>query len=144
MRLSPSAFVVYAYLLLIENRRTHTCHPSYNTIAAATSLSKNTVMKSARTLLEMGLITVESSSYFDKRGMKWKGNNLYTIQPMKLVVDAFHQRQLRHLELDTERRHVLRQQAEYERRHPRAALCATAVAPAAPDPSQQCKPLCAS
>ena len=40
----------------------------------------STVMKSISTLLETRLITVESSSYFDKRGMKWKGNNLYTIQ----------------------------------------------------------------
>ncbi len=141
--LPPFAFVVYAYLLLIEDRRTHTCHPSYNTIATATGLAKNTTMKSVNTLLEMGLITVEPSSYFDKRRMKWKGNNLYTIQSMRLAADAFHQRQLRQLELDTERRRVLRQQAEYDRRHPRAALCATAVAPAAPDPSQQCKPLCA-
>ena len=139
--LSPSAFVVYAYLLLIENRRTHTCHPSYNTIAAATSLSKNTVMKSARTLLEMGLITVESSSYFDKRGMKWKGNNLYTILPVRPAVDVFYQRQLHQLELDAERRCVLRRREEYDRRHPRAALCAPAVAQATLDPSQQCKPL---
>jgi len=36
LRLPSSAFMVYAYLLLIEDRRTHTCHPSYNTIAAAT------------------------------------------------------------------------------------------------------------
>ena len=144
MRLSPSAFVVYAYLLLIENRRTHTCHPSYNTIAAATSLSKNTVMKSARTLLEMGLITVESSSYFDKRGMKWKGNNLYTILPVRPAVDVFYQRQLHQLELDAERRCVLRRREEYDRRHPRAALCATGSAPAASDPPQQCKPLCTS
>ena len=64
LRLSPSAFVVYAYLLLIENRRTHTCHPSYNTIATATGLAKNTAMKSVSTLLEMGLIAVESSSYY--------------------------------------------------------------------------------
>ena len=28
LQLPPSAFVVYAYLLLIEDRRTHTCHPS--------------------------------------------------------------------------------------------------------------------
>ena len=144
LRLPPSAFLVYAYLLLIEDRRTHTCHPSYNTIATATGLAKNTVMKSIGTLLEMGLITVESSSYFDKCGMKWKGNNRYTILPVRSAVDTFHRQQLRQLELDTEHRRVLRQQAEYERRHPRAALCATAVAPAAPDPSQQCKPLCAS
>ena len=143
LKLSPSAFVVYAYLLLIENRRTHTCHPSYNTIATATGLAKNTAMKSINTLLEVGLIAVESSSYFDKRGMKWKGNNLYTILPVRVAVDAFHQRQLRQLELDTECHRTLRRQAEYDRRHPRAVLCATAATQTTPDPSQQYKPLCA-
>ena len=143
LRLPPSAFMVYAYLLLIEDRRTHTCHPSYNTIAATTGLAKNTAIKSVSTLLEMGLIAVESSSYFDKRGMKWKGNNLYTILPVRPAVDVFYQRKLQQLELDTERRRVHRWQAEYDRRHPRAALCATASAQATPDPSQQCKPVCA-
>ena len=95
LNLSPSAFLVYAYLLLIEDRRTHTCHPSYNTISAATGVSKNTAMKSIGTLLEMGLITAEPSSYFDKRGMKWNGNNLYTILPVQAAMDAFNQRQLR-------------------------------------------------
>lgn len=141
LRLPPSAFMVYAYLLLIEDRRTHTCHPSYNTIAAATDLAKNTVMKGISTLSELNLITVESSSYFDKRGMKWKGNNLYTILPVRPAVDVFYQRQLHQLELDAERRCVLRRREEYDRRHPRAALCAPAVAQATLDPSQQCKPL---
>ena len=59
LSLPPSAFMVYAYLLLIEDRRTHTCHPSYNTIAAVTGLAKNTTMKSISTLLEMDLIAVE-------------------------------------------------------------------------------------
>lgn len=134
LRLLPSAFVVYSYLLLIEDRRTHTCHPSYNTIAAVTGVSKNTAMKSISVLLEMDLITVEPSSYFDKRGMKWKGNNLYTIPPVRPAVDAFHQRQLQQLELEAAHRRVLRRQAEYNRRHLRAALCASASAPAAPDP----------
>ena len=143
LRLPPSAFMVYAYLLLIEDRRTHTCHPSYNTIATATNLVKNTAMKSVSTLLEMGLIAVEPSSYFDKRGMKWKGNNLYTILPVRAAVDTFHQRQLRQLELDVERRRVIRRQQEYDRRHPRAALCTPAVAEAALDPAQSQEALCA-
>ena len=134
LRLPPSAFMVYSYLLLIEDRRTHTCHPSYNTIAAATGLAKNTVMKSIGTLLEMGLITVEASSYFDKRGMKWKGNNLYTVLPVGSAVDAFHQRQLRQLESDAERRRVIQQQQEHHRRRPRTTLCAPAPAQATPDP----------
>ena len=143
LRLSPSAFVVYAYLLLIEDRRTHTCHPSYNTIAKATGLAKNTAMKSVNTLLEVDLIAVESSSYFDKRGMKWKGNNLYTILPMRAAMDTFYQRQLHQLGLDVEHRRVLRQQAEYDRRHPRVALCTPVVAEAALDPAQSQEALCA-
>lgn len=142
LRLPPSAFMVYAYLLLIEDRRTHTCHPSYNTIATATGAAKNTAMKNINTLLETGLITVESSSYFDKHGMKWKGNNLYTILPVRLAADAFHQRQLQRLELEAKHRRILQRQKEYDRRHPRDALCAPISASAAPDPSQQCKPLC--
>ena len=136
LRLPSSAFLVYAYLLLIEDRQSHTCDPSYNTIAAATGISKNTVMKSISALLEMGLVTVESSSYFDKRGLKWKGNNLYTILPVRVAMDVFYQRQLHQLELDAELRRVLRQQVEYGRRRPRAALCAPVSVPAAPDPSQ--------
>ena len=105
LNLSPSAFLVYAYLLLIEDRKTHTCHPSYNTIAAETGLSKNTALKSISNLLETGLITVAPSSYYDKSGMKWKGNNLYTILSINSAVDIFHQRQLRKLELDVVRSH---------------------------------------
>ena len=142
LRLPPSAFMVYAYLLLIEDRRTHTCHPSYNTIATATGLAKNTAMKSISTLSELNLITVEASSY-DKRGMKWKGNNLYTILPMRAAMDTFYQRQLHQLELDVEHRRVLRQQAEYDRRHPRVALCTPVVAEAALDPAQSQEALCA-
>ena len=111
LKLPPSAFVVYAYLLLIEDRKTHTCHPSYNTIATATGMSKNTVLKNINILLEAGLITVEPSSYFDRRGMKWKGNNLYTILPIHSSVDIFHQRQLQRLELDVARSSLAAQTA---------------------------------
>ncbi len=135
LTLPPSAFLVYAYLLLIEDRRTHTCHPSYKTIAAATGISKNTALKSISVLEVRELITVEASSYFDKRGMKWKGNNLYTILPISVAVDEFYERQLRRLELDTERIRVHTQQAKLNRRRPTAALCATEAAKAAPDPS---------
>ena len=135
--------MVYAYLLLIEDRQSHTCHPSYNTIATATGMAKNTVMKSIGILLEMRLITMEQTQYFDKRGMKWNGNNLYTILPVSAVVEVFHRRQLDQLTLDAERRYILKRQEEYDRRHPRTPLCAPAPAPDAPDPAPRCTPLCA-
>ena len=121
LNLPPSAFTVYAYLLLIEDRRTHTCHPSYNTIAAETGMAKNTAMKSIAVLLDAGLITMEYSSYFDKRGMKWTGNNLYTILPTQRAMDAFHQRQLDRLELDAERRRVRKRQERFARDRLQAA-----------------------
>ena len=107
--------------LAIEDRRTHTCHPSYNTIAAETGMTKNTAMKSIGILLDAELITMEHSQYFDKRGMKWKGNNLYTILPTQQVVDAFHQRLLDRLELDAERRRVRKRQERFARDRPHAA-----------------------
>ena len=118
LNLSPSAFMAYAYLLLIEDRRTHTCHPSYNTIAAETGMTKNTVMKNISALLDAGLITMEHSQYFDQYGMKWKGNNLYTILPTQAAVDQFHQRQLHQLELDSERRRVRKRQERFARDRP--------------------------
>ena len=121
LKLPPSAFMVYAYLLLIEDRKTHTCHPSYNTIAAETGMTKNTAMRSIGTLLDAGLITMEHSQYFDQRGMKWKGNNLYTILPTQVAVGQFHQRQLHQLELDAERRRVRKRQERFARDRPYVA-----------------------
>jgi len=122
LKLPPPAFMVYAYLLLIEDRKTHTCHPSYNTIAAGTGMSKNTALKSIRTLLEAGLIVAELSSYFDKHGMKWRGNNLYKILPVSLAVNVFHQRQLQRLELAAEQVRIRKRQESDAHHHPRTAL----------------------
>lgn len=103
LQLPPSAFLAYAYLLLIEDRQSHTCHPSYNTIAATTGLSRNTTIKSVGALLEINLIAVEPSSYFDRHGLKRKGNNLYTILPVGVAMDAFYQWQLHRMDVDAAR-----------------------------------------
>jgi len=54
--------------------------------------------------------------------MKWKGNNLYTILPISLAVDIFHQRQLHRLDLAAEQVHIRKLQESDAHRHPRAAL----------------------
>ena len=69
--LGHGAITVYAYLLYCEDRRTHQCHPSYRTIAAAAHLTVSTVMKHIAKLEDRQLIAVESTSYLDSRGMKW-------------------------------------------------------------------------
>ena len=104
--LGHGATTVFAYLLCCEDRRTHQCHPSYNTISGATGLAVNTVMKHIRKLADRQFISVESTSYLDTHGMKWNGNNLYTILPIRAAVEAFYQRQLDRLELAAEQRQV--------------------------------------
>ncbi len=123
LNLSPSAFLAYAYLLYCENRRTHQSHPSYRTIAGATGLSLNTVVKSVGVLIGKRLITVERSCWFNEAGMRRNGNNIYTILPISAAMDEFYQRQLRQLELDTERSRIQRRQAKLNRRRPTAAPC---------------------
>ena len=101
LKLLPSVFIVYAYLLYCEDRRTYQCHPSYNTISSVTHLAVNKVMKSVSILAERQLIAVEQTRYLDHWGMKWIGNNCYTILPIAGAVERFYQRQFRQLEMNT-------------------------------------------
>lgn len=94
LALPPSAFLVYAYLLYCEDRRTHQCRPSCRTIVGATRLSLNTAVKSVGILTGKGLITLERSCWFNEQGMKRNGNNVYTILPTKTAVAKSYKRQL--------------------------------------------------
>lgn len=100
------AITVYAYLLCCEDRRTHQCHPSYNTISSAVGLAVNTVMKHINKLAERRFITVERTTYMDVNGMKWNGNNLYTLLPIQEAVGAFYQRQSDRLEQSVKQQQV--------------------------------------
>ena len=104
--LGHGTITVYAYLLCCEDRRAHQCHPSYNTIADATGLSVNTVMKCVTTLVDKQLITMEHTSYMDDKSMKWTGNNCYTILPMQQATDTFYQQKMNCLKEDVERQRI--------------------------------------
>ena len=104
--LGHGAVTVYAYLLCCEDRRTHQCHPSYNTISSTVGLAVNTVMKHINKLTERQFITVERTTYMDANGMKWNGNNLYTILPIQQAADAFYQQHLDMLDLAAEQQRI--------------------------------------
>ena len=93
-------------LLCCENRRSHQCHPSYNTISSTVGLAVNTVMKHINKLAERQFITVEHTTYMDANGMKWNGNNLYTILPIQQAADAIYQRQLDRLDLASQQQRI--------------------------------------
>ena len=98
LHLGHGAITVYAYLLYCEDRRTHQCNPSYRTIASAVHLTVATVMKHVAKLEEKQLIAVEHTSYLDSHGMKWNGNNQYTILPIQITLDGYYQQQMDQLE----------------------------------------------
>ena len=98
LNIGHGAITVYAYLLYCEDRRTHQCHPSYRTISGAVHLTVSTVMKYITKLADRQFISVENTTYIDKHGMKWNGNNLYTILPIQMAVDYSYQQQLLRLE----------------------------------------------
>ena len=98
LNLGHGAITVYAYLLYCEDRRTHQCHPSYRTIAAAVHLTVATVVKHIAKLEDRQLISVEHTSYLDSHGMKWNGNNQYTILPIQMTLDYYYQQQMDQLE----------------------------------------------
>lgn len=98
LNIGYGAITVYAYLLYCEDRRTHQCHPSYRTVAAAVHLTVATVVKHIAKLADKQFIAVENTAYIDKHGMKWNGNNQYTILPIQAAMDHCYQQQMLRLE----------------------------------------------
>lgn len=92
--LSPGELSVYSYLLCCADRKTGQCWPSYQTIARATHMSRNTVRKYVCSLADKGLITTEGTDVLTKNGVKRNGNLRYTVRPIQQVMEEFYQRQL--------------------------------------------------
>ena len=104
--LSPGELAVYSYLQRCEDRKTHQCWPSYKTIGKAVGLSAKTVRKYVLMLTERELISTEPTDVITKSGMKRNGNLLYTLLPMREVIDQYYARQFAELDQAAERQRV--------------------------------------
>ena len=111
LSLSPGEIAVYSYLLYCEDRKTYQCYPSYKTIGQAVGMSMNTVQKYIFELADKGFITIEPTSVITKTGQKRNGSYRYTIRPIQEVVESYHQRQLRKLEIDAAKSRLTTQTA---------------------------------
>ena len=65
-------------------------------------------MKYVTTLVDKQLITMEHTSYMDDKGMKWNGNNCYTILPIRQAADAFYQEAMNRLKEDVEHQRIVK------------------------------------
>ena len=112
--LSAGELSVYSFLKRCENRKRHQCWPSIKTIGQAVRMSENTVRKYIRQLEERGLITAEPTEVITKTGEKRNGNLLFTLRPIREVIDEHYASQLAELELATERQRVAKLLRERE------------------------------
>ena len=112
MDLPASAVAVYLYLLRSADRKTDQCHPSEATIAKRLHLSRSTVAKYVRLLVERGLIITEHTKIITKNGIKKNGSLLYTIIPLQKVMEQHHEQQFNALERAAERRKAQAKLAE--------------------------------
>lgn len=109
LELSAGALAVYGYLLRIEDRQTYQCHPSYQTIGRAVSMSPNTVRKYVAELVERGLITTERTSIITRDGRKQNGSLLYTILPIQCSIQQFYEQKLAKLDRECEQERLRKQ-----------------------------------
>ena len=102
LHLHAYELVIYAYLLRIEDRKTHECLTSYSKIAKKLGLSINTVAKYVSRLEEHGLIRTEHTQIITQDGLKRNGCLRYHLLPIQNAMELHHQRRMAELERCTE------------------------------------------
>lgn len=91
--LSSAEVSLYMYLMYLEDREKHTCHPSFKTIGKALKMSRGTVKKYVDSLVGKKMISVEQTSIVTKSGIKRNGTLLYTILPIQNALDYYNEQQ---------------------------------------------------
>lgn len=97
---------VYSFLKRCENRKTHQCWPSIKAIGKAVGMSENTVRKYIRQLEERELIATESTEVVTRSSGRRNGNLLFTLRPIREVINDRYSHQLEQLELAAERQRI--------------------------------------
>lgn len=120
LNLCAGELSVYAYLLYLENRKTHECYPSYKTIGVAVGISsRNTVKKYVDMLEEKRLITTCPTKLSTTYGIH-NGNLLYHIEPIILAIQYRDYIAKQRIEAEHERLHVRRTLQRQHRENVRA------------------------
>ena len=123
--LCSEEFIIYSYLMYLEDRKTFQCHPSARIIGKAVGLSENTVRKYIRRLEDKGLIYTEHTKVRPRNGSPRNGNLLFTVRPIRDAVENYQERQL--AEADAERQHqeAMRRVEDYNDQHPDKPITVT-------------------
>ena len=112
MDLSGGEILLYSCLLYYEDRKTHTCYPSFREIGERIGMSKNTVMKYLRSLEKRGLVETEQTLIRTKSGEVHNGTLKYHITPIAPIKKAYDEKELDKLKREAKMRERI---AKYER-----------------------------
>ena len=121
--LKPGELAVYSYLMYIENRKTFQCYPSYGTIGKAVGMSGTTVAKYVRALEAKGLIRTEPTTVPGAEGWPRNGTLLYTMLPVRGVVERHIERQIENARLEPARQAAATRLELFDRRARQAHTC---------------------
>ena len=113
MDLSGGEILLYSCLLYYEDRKTHTCYPSFREIGVRIGMPKNTIMKYLRSLERRGLVEIEQTLVRTKYGEVHNGTLKYHIKPIAPIKEAYDEKELEKLRKEAETRERI---AKYERR----------------------------
>ena len=131
--LKPGELAVYSYLMYIENRKSFQCYPSYGTIGKAVGMSGNTVAKYVRALEAKGLIRTEPTTVPGAEGWPRNGTLLYTMLPVRGVVERHIERQIENARLEAARQAAATRLELFNRRARQAHTCGELQKPEAPE-----------
>lgn len=118
--LKGGELLVYLYLQYQKGARSGQCWPSYATIGAAVEMSRKTVQKHVRSLVNKGLILAEDTMVRWKNGRSYNGSLLYTVKPIEQILKEREEVFLAELKL-AEAQHRWDRRCQ-QRGHPRSAL----------------------
>lgn len=134
--LESGEIAVYSYLMYLEDRKSHQCHPSYKTIGKAVHMTDNTVRKYVLALEDKGLIRTEQTSLRTKAGKKRNGNLLYTIRPIQEALDLFYARQMARADKEVAKQRMAERLAKLAPVSPCEPLCGALENAASPSPTE--------
>ena len=123
--LCSEEFIIYSYLMYLEDRKTFQCHPSARTIGKAVGLTENTVRKYIRRLEDKGLIYTEHTKVRPRNGPPRNGNLLFTVRPIQDAVENYQERQLAEADAERQRQEAMRRVEDYNDQHPDKPITVT-------------------
>jgi len=118
LELSAKSIAVYAYLMYLENRKTHLCWAKQKTIGNAIGIkSEKTVAKALEELEEKELIYRESMS-MNHNGQMVNGIQKFTIRPIDDAVQHKQWQQFENIGRAAEEKKLLTRIENYNAQHP--------------------------